>query len=58
MVYKVGKLGRFQSRELNLRPGNYTAVGTRNGFRDVHHRFSVVAGKKSLSVIVRCEEKI
>ena len=41
MVYKVARLGRFDQRELTLRPGTYTAVGTRRGFRDVRHEFKV-----------------
>ena len=57
-VYKVGKLGRFESRQLNLRPGTYTVVGTRSGFRDVRQKFTVVAGQPAGPVIVRCEEKI
>ena len=34
-VYKVGKLGRFAVHELELRPGTYTVVGTRDGYQDV-----------------------
>ena len=31
-VYKVGKLGSFETHELSLRPGKYVAVGSRPGF--------------------------
>jgi tetratricopeptide (TPR) repeat protein len=58
VVYRVGRLGRFLRRELRLRPGTYTAVGTRAGFRDVRRRFSVVAGRTAAPVVVRCEERI
>ena len=39
-IYKVGKLGRFSIRELNLRPGTYTIVGARKGFKDVRTKDS------------------
>src|SRR5690606_6435828 len=35
IVYKVARLGNFTERELTLRPGSYTALGTRAGYRDV-----------------------
>jgi len=57
LLYRVGQLGTFESKELQLRPGTYTLVGTRKGFRDVRHRLEVSPGS-ALSVTVRCEEKI
>jgi serine/threonine protein kinase len=57
-IYRVGKLGRFDRRALELRPGRYTVVGTRVGYRDVRHEVVVEAGKPPQPVLVRCEEKI
>jgi len=57
-VYKVGRLGRFYSRDLNLRPGTYTVVGRRNGYKDVMQKIVVKAGQKQLRVAVKCEDKI
>jgi hypothetical protein len=57
-LYKVGELGRFESRELSLRPGRYVAVGTRNGYQDVRREFEVPAEGAAAPVIVRCEERI
>jgi len=57
-IYKIGKLGSFQSRELKLRPGTYVAVGSRAGYRDVRLEFRVAPELESGPVIVRCEEKI
>ncbi len=57
-VYKVGRLGRFYTRELNLRPGTYTVVGTRNGYKDVRQTMVVKAGEKDLRVTSKCEERI
>jgi hypothetical protein len=57
-VYKVGRLGRFQSRELSLRPGTYTIIGAREGYKDVRHSLSVRPGSAALRVTVTCSEKI
>ena len=57
-IYKVGRFGRFASRELSLPPGNYVAVGTRSGYRDVRVEFTLTAGREPTVVTVRCQEKI
>jgi len=57
-IYKVGKLGSFETRELDLRPGTYVAVGSRPGFRDVRLEFRVAPEVDLQPVIVRCEEAI
>ncbi|MGD9150083.1 MAG: hypothetical protein PVG40_07310, partial [Desulfobacterales bacterium] len=57
-VYKVGKLGRFASRELNLRPGSYTVVGTRDGYQDVRKKIIVKPEQEPIRVSIRCEVKI
>jgi tetratricopeptide (TPR) repeat protein len=57
-VYRVGRLGRFDRRELDLRPGIYTVVGTRNGYRDVRRQLKVEVGGQGQPLSVRCEEKI
>jgi serine/threonine protein kinase len=57
-IYKVGKLGRFASRELNLRPGSYTVVGTRDGYQDVRKQIIVKPEQGPMRVTVRCEVKI
>ena len=58
VVYRVGSLGRFEQRQLELRPGSYTAVGSRDGYRDVRRVFKVGPGQSKDPVVVRCEEKI
>jgi serine/threonine protein kinase len=57
-VYKVGRLGRFTSRDLDLRPGTYTVVGTRNGYKDVRQKIVVKPGQKVVRVTVVCKERI
>lgn len=56
-IYRVGKLGRFNTKELTLRPGNYTVVGWRNGYKDVRKKISVEPGKPLTATII-CTEKI
>ncbi|RZB37616.1 MAG: hypothetical protein SRB2_00718 [Desulfobacteraceae bacterium Eth-SRB2] len=57
-VYKVGKLGRFTTRELSLRPGSYTVVGSRDGYKDVRQKIIVKPGRKALRVRVICKNKV
>jgi len=57
-IYKVGKLGRFTIRELTLRPGTYTVVGARDGFKDVRQKLAVKAGQGPINITVSCSEKI
>lgn len=57
-VYKVGKFGRFETRELDLRPGRYTVVGARMGYKDVRLSIHVPAGEARMEFNVQCTEKI
>jgi hypothetical protein len=57
-VYRVGRLGRFRTRELELRPGSYTVVGSRSGYRDVRRTLVVQTGTPLETLIVRCQEEI
>jgi hypothetical protein len=57
-VYRVGRLGTFRTRELELRPGSYTVVGSRPGYRDVRRTLVVQAGTPPETLIVRCQEQI
>lgn len=58
IVQRVARLGRFEQRELSLRPGDYTAVGSRNGFRDVRRTFTVNIDGTTDPVTVICTERI
>ena len=57
-IYKVAKLGSFQTHQLNLRPGTYVAVGSRPGYRDVRLEFRVAPEIDLEPIVVRCEETI
>lgn len=57
-LYRVGSLGNFIEQTLELKPGRYTAVGSRNGYRDVRQEFTVQPGANAVKVVIQCEEKI
>ena len=57
-IYHVGRLGSFDSRVLQLRPGAYTAVGTRDGFRDVRREFVVAPEGLRGPLVLICTEPI
>jgi hypothetical protein len=58
IVYKVARLGRFMQRELTLRPGTYTAVGTRDGYRDVRRQFTIKRNGTTAPIDIACAEPI
>lgn len=57
-IYHVGRLGSFDSRIVQLRPGAYTAVGTRDGYRDVRREFVVAPEGLSDPLVLICTEPI
>jgi len=57
-IYKIGRLGNFMRKEVNLRPGTYVVVGSRPGFRDVRLEFRVAPEIEMQPVVVQCEEQI
>ncbi|HEY5756599.1 MAG TPA: hypothetical protein VIU34_12295, partial [Steroidobacter sp.] len=57
-IYRVGDLGAFEQRSLELVPGSYTVIGTRPGYRDVRREISVMPGAAPDPVVIRCEDKI
>lgn len=57
-LYRFGSLGSFAAKNMELKPGKYTLVGTRQGYRDVRQEFVIEPGKAAPTVTVQCEEKI
>ena len=58
VIYHVGKLGQFTRHRLELLPGSYTVVGTRNGYRDVRKTLSVSPGSSAVALQIICGEQI
>jgi tetratricopeptide (TPR) repeat protein len=57
-LYRVGSLGAFSSRDVELRPGTYTVIGSRDGYRDVRQTFTVRPGGNLPPINVTCLEPI
>jgi len=58
VIYRVGRMGAFENREVRLLPGRYAVVGTRAGYRDVRRDVEIPPGSAPDPVVVRCEEPI
>ncbi len=58
IVYKIARLGRFQQTALKLRPGTYTARGSRNGYRDVLEKFTISHEGQAEPITIACRETI
>lgn len=57
-LYKLGELGNFKEHTLELKPGHYTLVGSRNGYRDVRKEFTLQPGAQPTTIVIQCAEKI
>jgi tetratricopeptide (TPR) repeat protein len=57
-IYRIGRIGMFDRKDMELLPGRYTIVGTRSGFRDVRREVMVLPGQPPPPVTIRCEEPI
>jgi hypothetical protein len=55
-VLRVGPMGRFREKALELKPGSYVVVGTRRGYRDTRHTLVVPPGQSPEPLVVRCHE--
>lgn len=58
VIYKKGGLGLFERQSILLKPGVYTAKGTRIGYRDTTLRFKVDPNQSEQSFTVICRERI
>jgi tetratricopeptide (TPR) repeat protein len=57
-IFKVGHFGTFTTRDLELVPGVYVAVGNRPGYRDVRLEFRVAPEIEMKPIVIQCEEQI
>jgi len=57
-IFKVDQMGTFQQKIVSLRPGIYTARGSRKGFKDETIRFRVQPNKQNQRVRIICNKKI
>lgn len=57
-IQRVGSLGSFLRRDIELKPGRYTVLGTREGFRDFRREINITPGTETQIVQVSCVEPI
>jgi tetratricopeptide (TPR) repeat protein len=57
-IQRVGFLGTFDRRQVELKPGRYTLTGKRAGFRDVRRDITVAPGQSGQTIVIRCLEPI
>lgn len=57
-IQRVGFLGSFERRQVELKPGKYTVTGKRSGFRDVRREITVAPGQSEQIIVIRCLEPI
>ncbi|MCK5360825.1 MAG: hypothetical protein KAJ95_09375, partial [Gammaproteobacteria bacterium] len=57
-IYHVGRLGKFQQKQLTLRPGRYTVTGHCQGFRDVRKIITLRPESGTFTLSLRCEVAI
>jgi hypothetical protein len=56
-ILSVGSFGSFERRDVELKPGTYTILGSRVGYRDVRREITVSPGETQ-TVSVSCYEPI
>jgi eukaryotic-like serine/threonine-protein kinase len=56
-ILSVGTFGSFERRDIQLKPGTYTVVGSRVGYRDVRREITVTPGEQQ-TVSVSCYDPI
>ena len=57
-IFKVAQMGSFKQRSLSLRPGIYTAQGSRKGYKDQIIEFRIEPDSQGQRISIICNEKI
>ena len=57
-IYHIGRFRPFVEKPIPLKPGTYTVVGRRPGFKDVRLSIKIEADMKMPVFFIRCEEPI
>ncbi len=57
-IYHVARFGKFHQKELVLRPGKYTIIGERAGFRVVRDTITLSYDQPSVDFTIVCRERI
>jgi len=57
-IPSIGFSGVFSRHEIELKPGKYTVVGTRDGYREVRRDITIAPGQDVQLISVSCAEPI
>ncbi|MGS2724356.1 hypothetical protein ACVBEJ_11500 [Porticoccus sp. GXU_MW_L64] len=57
-LFRVGELGKFNSKQIKLKPGRYVATGSRKGYRDIRVEFTITGTAPSGPIIIKCKDII
>jgi tetratricopeptide (TPR) repeat protein len=57
-IPSVGSFGSFARRDIELKPGRYTVIGTRDGYREVRRDITVTPGEEYVTVNVISSEPL
>ena len=57
-IFKIGSLGLFEKRTIELVPGKYVVLGQRIGFRDVRLDFAIEPNEVDKNISIMCVESI
>ena len=57
-IPSIGQFGTFAKRDIELKPGRYTVIGTRDGYRDVRRDITIAPGQESQTISVSCSDPI
>jgi len=57
-IPSIGQFGTFAKRDIELKPGRYTVIGTRDGYRDVRRDITISPGQENQTVNVSCSDPI
>jgi serine/threonine protein kinase/tetratricopeptide (TPR) repeat protein len=57
-IPSIGQFGTFAHRDIDLKPGKYTVIGTRSGYRDVRRDITVAPGQTTQTINISCSEPI
>ncbi|MGH8322712.1 MAG: hypothetical protein ACRETD_02765, partial [Steroidobacteraceae bacterium] len=57
-IPSIGQFGTFAKRDIELKPGRYTLIGTRDGYRDVRRDITIAPGQESRTISVSCSDPI
>jgi serine/threonine protein kinase/tetratricopeptide (TPR) repeat protein len=57
-IPSIGQFGTFAKRDIELKPGRYTIIGTRDGYRDIRRDITVSPGQGNQTINVSCSDPI